>query len=241
LNRFVSYFNRRVRSGFWAVLLFTMSLIILAPPAQAVDQLPSGPQNRGVIQFDQYLVFPENRPGNGVYFNNSLLLHQDDLIITDVSGLDVDRRFVYLARDSQGKVSLGVRISEPADKQPRISEIGKGIYHLLLVLDGVVYKKIYRIVDNKLLDLLPISKTGDGLTLGPSGVAFYHVAASGGEANTFGMRLHVAMFAEDKRRSLDLTIKNTLPRLNLKWINGDTLAYAQEDGTSTEVKISEFK
>ena len=108
-------------------------------------------------------------------------------------------------------------------------------------MDGVVYNKIYRVIDNKLLDLLPISKTADGVTLGPAGVAFFHVAASGLDGNGFGMRIHVAMFNEDKRRSLDLTIKNTLPRVNMKWVREDVLAYTLEDGTSTEVKLSEFK
>lgn len=226
--------------------LLLAAVLLAAPPARAAEQFQSGPNYRGIINFDPYAVFPENRVGNAVYLNNVLLLTLDKETITDVLPLTGDGRFVYLAKDAEGKSHLGVHVL-PTDGDPRITPVAEDFYHVVLFLGGVVYKKMYRVIDGNLLDLLPSSKTADGAVAGPGGVLFYHVATAdkeqvdGQEKNVFGLALHLALFNDERLRNLNYLIKNSLPRLELKWEDDSRISYRLADGRTEVLSVSQFQ
>lgn len=229
------------------VTLAALAALLAAPAgAGAAEQYPSGPNYRGIINFGPYALFPENRLGNSVYLDNVRVFSLPDQAIIDVLPLPVEGRFVYLARDAAGLLDIGVRTLE-VDGAVDIEPVTEGVYHVTMVLDGVVYKKMYRIIESNLLDLLPASKTADGAVPGPGGVAFYHVATAereeenGSERMVFGLRLHLSAGEEERVRDLDYLVYNTRARLDLAWLDENTVVYTLADGRSERISVSQFQ
>jgi hypothetical protein len=227
--------------------LLLISLTLAGPGrAGGAEQFPSSPNHRGIAPFDPYLVFPENRPGNGVYLNNELIFSAGGRTVLDVLGLPVDGRFIYFSRNGAGAGTLGAYVL-PSDAEPRITEVTDGFYHVVLVLGGVVYKKMYRIIDDNVLDLLPSSKTADGPLAGPAGVVFFHVAsavredANGQATSAFGLKLHLALYGDERTRHLDYLIVNGLPRLKLSWLDETRLEVGLADGRTEVLSTSQFQ
>jgi len=214
--------------------------------AQGAEQFPSSPNHRGVAPFEPYQVFPENRPGNGVYLDNQLVFETKDLTIVDVLALPVPGRFAYYALDGQGNGTLNVVVG-PNDPKPRIELVTQGFYHAVVVLDGVVYKKLYRIIDRNVLDLLPSSKTADGPVAGPVGVVFYHVAtairetADGQSKRSFGLKLHLALYDSDRTQHLDYLINNALPELKFRWLDDGHIEVGFSDGRTEVLSLTQFQ
>ena len=75
------------------------------------------------------------------------------------------------------------------------------------------------------MDVLPRSKTADGMTPGEFGLLFYHVSGAetseqdGQTIYQFNLKLHLLMYEEERLRNLDYPVTNTLPRLKLAWKN----------------------
>jgi hypothetical protein len=220
--------------------------VAAAGAAQGAEQFPSSPNHRGMAPFEPYVVFPENRPGNGVYLDNQLIFNTPEQTLVDVLALPAEGRFAYYAIGPQGKGSLGVYV-KPNDGKARVDEITPGFYHLVVVMDGVVYKKLYRIIDNNILDLLPSSKTADGAVPGPVGVVFYHVATTVRESEAgqprrgFGLKLHVALYEDERTRHLDYLITNDLPDLKITWLDESRIQIGLADGRSETLSLSQFQ
>ncbi len=161
--------------------------------AQAAQEFPGDPEHRGMVTIGDYQIFPENRPSNAVYQDNKLVFGVPGETLVQIIPLPLAGRFIYLTRDADGIARLGARLAK-SEPEPRITAIGEAFYHAVMVMDGVVYKKLYRIQnDLSVVDLLTSSKTADGMTLGPGGVLFYHVASAQrtDDGNTvFGLRQH---------------------------------------------------
>jgi hypothetical protein len=223
-----------------------VAALLCGGAALAAEQFPSGPNHRGVATFDPYLVFPENRPGNGVYLDNRLVYENNDQTIVDVLALPAAGRFAYYALGPQGEGKLGIYVT-PKDGKPRIDEITPGFFHVTVVVDGVVYKKLYRVLDHNLLDLLPNSKTADGPTPGPVGVIFYHVATAvrdtqdGQATHGFGLMLHLALFQDEHTRHLDYLITNARPDLKITWLDDSSVQVTLADGRTQTISVSQFK
>jgi hypothetical protein len=226
-----------------------MALVaIRAEPVAAVQEYPSNPTHRGVVTFDPFQIFPENRHGNGVYFQNRLLFSAPGETIRNVLPLPKPGRFAYLAVDGQGTARVGLFL-QPQDKQVRLSEVGRGFFHAVVSIDGVVYKKLFRVVEGRtVVDLLPASKTADGATPSERGIVFYHVNSviepdpnTGNLEKQFGMQLHLALYDEEQVRHYDFLIFNILPQLTLAWSDPEHVTYRLEDGLSEVVSLSQFQ
>ena len=235
-----------VRRRIAGVLVLLLGCALLGATAGAAEQFPSSPNHRGVAPFDPYQVFPENRAGNGVYLDNTLVFETKDQTIVDVLALPVTGRFAYYALDAQGHGSFNVFVNAK-DGKPRISEVVQNFYQLVVVLDGVVYKKLYRIIDHNILDLLPSSKTADGPVAGPAGVVFYHVATTvrdeeaGQPKRGFGLKLHLALFSDNKVRHLAALITNDRPDLKVTWLDDTHLQVTHADGRTEDISTEQFQ
>lgn len=212
--------------------------------AQAAQEFPGDPEHRGVVTVGDYQIFPENRPSNAVYLDNRLAFSVAGETLVQIIPLPQPGRFIYLTKDSDGNARLGAKLSK-AEPEPRITAIGESFYHAVMVIDGVVYKKLYRIQnDLSVVDLLPSSKTADGMTLGPGGVLFYHVASAQrtDDGNTvFGLRLHLAPSDDEPTRHLAYPILNTLPRLELDWTDANRIRYRLADDREGALSVSQFQ
>jgi len=221
---------------------------LLAPlPVAAAKRFPAGPQHKGMVTTGTVTVFPENRPGNAVYLNNRMILSVPQQTITSVTPLPQEGRFVYLARDEEGQVRLHLYLL-PIDPSPRITAVAPDYYHVVMVIGGVVYKKFYRVVQKStVVDLLPQSKTADGMAVGAPGIVFYHVAnvrdrpGDGPPTKEFGLVLHLMLFEEDAPRSLNYAIYNTLPRLELRWLDAARIEFRLANGSTEVLSVSQFQ
>ena len=223
----------------WAVLPVTEAE---ASPALAVDA-----EHKGIVPFGPYQIFPENRPGNAVYLNNRLVVSVPERAIVQVVPLPKEGRFAYLTQNVFGNAELGVYLP-PTDPTPKVKKVAEGFYYVVMVIEGIVYKKLYRIVqDANIVDVLPRSKTADGVVAGEAGVLFYHVAGAdtteqdGRTIYQFRLRLHVLLFQEERLRNLDYPVINTLPRLKLAWKNGSGVEYMLADGRVEVLSLAQFQ
>jgi hypothetical protein len=221
--------------------LLAAPMLFSAAMAQA-DTLSTGASHRGVIAVGSYQLFPENRSGNAVYGDNTLLLTLPGQVIQDVVALPAKNKFIYLARQGDTR-TVGVR-NGTNDPTPRINEVSPGYYYVVTVLDGVAYKKLVRINGANLVDLLPSSKTTDGITVGPTGVLFFHIGKSvdGPDGKPrFSIGIHFAPFEAGKVRHLAQQVENTLPSVGLKWMDDTRFQYTLTDGTSTTLSTSDLQ
>lgn len=235
-----------MRLGRFAGVLLLVLCLGWGGRAWAAEQFPSSPTHRGIAKFDPYEVFPENRPGNAVYLNDQLIFTQPDLTIVDVLPLPADGRFTYYALDAQGQAHVGV-FTQAGDGTPRIKQVTPNFYHVVVVLGGVVYKKMYRVVNKNLQDLLPDSKTADGPVAGPGGVVFYHVATAinttqnGQTTHGFGLKLHLAPYGNGRVQSLSFLITNDKASLALKWVDDTHIQVGLTDGRTQVIGLDQFK
>ncbi|MCZ6473970.1 MAG: hypothetical protein O6934_11070 [SAR324 cluster bacterium] len=179
--------------------------------------------------------------------NNRMVVSLKEQTIISIKPLPVEGRFVYLSRNVFGNLNLGIYL--PAtDPAPRVRKIAEGVFYTVIVIEEIVYKKIYRIVqDDTIVDLLPRSKTADGVTVGETGVLFYHVSSAntveqdGRTIYQFSLRLHLLLFNEERLRNLDYPIVNTLPRVKLSWKDDTSVEYQLADGTVEALSLAQFQ
>lgn len=234
------------RSG--AAAAAALAVLFSAAAAWALQEHPSNPTHRGIVDVDTYQVFPENRPGNGVYFQGRLLVSLSGETIRHVAPLPKAGRFAYLATDAEGKGRVGVFV-QAQDKLNRVNAVGNGFYHATVTLEGVVYKKLYRIVEGRAVaDLLTSSKTADGPTPGERGLAFYHISAAiepdpaaGITEKQFSMQIHLMLYDEDQVRHYEFPVLARLPQMTLSWADPEHVTYKLDDGRSEILSISQFQ
>ena len=228
-------------------LLLAWALLAAPLAAHAAPELGTDAQHQGLIAFGDFQIFPQNRRGNGVYLNNRLVFNLPEETLVYIQPLPQPGRMVYLARNNQEELRLGVVLGA-GDPEPRVNRLGTRYYHVVLVIDGVVYKKMYHVTnDSTVVDLLPVSKTADGPILGPGGLLFYHVAAANNEeqdgktVSTFDMRLHLVPPDGEQVRHLGYPIINALPRLDMEWIDANRISYRLSDGREGTLSVSQFQ
>ena len=227
--------------------LLLAGMALTASGAAAGPALITDSEHKGVVAAGPYQIFPENRAGNGVYLNNQLMVSSPGNTIIQVVPLLKEGRFVYLARNAAGRSEVAVRLAG-SDPPPRLKRLADGLYYAVMVIEEVVYKKVYRVLqDGVIVDVLPRSKTADGMTPGESGLLFYHVAGAetieheGKTIYQFALRLHLLMYQEERLCNLDYPVINTLPRLQLTWKNDASVEYTLADGRVEVLSTAQFQ
>jgi hypothetical protein len=220
--------------------------LLLYAAAAAATPLPTGSAHRGLVTVGEYQVFPENRPGNGVYADGILLFSSAPKMIVDVAALPGKGRFVYLTQEGDQKPVLAVR-TLPRDPAPRMTEPYKDFYYFVGAFDGVGYKKFYRVQNHTVADLLPNSKTADGVTVGDKGILFFHIAstenldAAGTGGAKYSLRLHMVAFDDERVHHLAYPIVSGKPAMTLKWLDETRFQYTLPDGRSEILSTSQMQ
>lgn len=240
---------RLVRTiGLWSAFAgFSVLAAVYAHLAWASPALTTDAEHRGIVPFGPYQVFPENRPGNGVYLNDRMVISLPERTIVHVMPFVKKGRFVYLSQNVFGNAELAVHLP-PTDPAPRVKKVAEDFYYAVMVMDGIVYKKVYRVVqDSQIVDVLPGSKTAAGVTPGEAGLLFYHVSGAstreqdGETIYEFNLRLHLLMYEEERMRNLDYPVVNTLPRLRLAWKDANSIEYTLADGRVEVLSLAQFQ
>jgi len=223
-------------------VVLLLAFVLPAISAARAENFPAGPNHRGIVNVGSFQVFPENRPGNAVYGENVLLLTLPGQIIQDIVALPAKNKFIYLARQGETR-TVAVR-NGANDPQPHITEVSPGYYFVVTVMDGVAYKKLLRVSSGHLVDLLPLSKTADGVNVGPKGIVFFHIGKAEDHPDaksTYAIGVHFASFDDGKVRHLGETVENTVPALVFKWLDDTHFEFKLADGSSRTLSITDLK
>jgi hypothetical protein len=234
--------------GLIAWVLLASALLAVHNTRALAEPLGTGASHRGLIAAGPYQIFPENRSGNGVYLDGALLLSLPGQTIVGVGNIAPNGRFLYVARGGDGKRTTGVNLL-PGDTQPRISEPAKGYQYVVAGFDGQGYKKFFRVTDAGVTDLLPASRTADGLTYGQPGILFFHVGTTAvgpsdqpaAPLGSYGIRLHWLNLATGAVHHLGRPIFNGQPTLKLAWTDDNRIQYTLTDGSTATLNMSDFK
>jgi hypothetical protein len=235
-QRSTRLFTLGTLAGFLAVLSLTL------PAAALGETLATGPNNRGVITIGSYQVFPENRPGNGVYNESVLVLSLPGQTIHDIINLPPRNKFIYLARQGESR-TVAVK-NGPNDPPPRVTEVTPGYYFVVTVLDTVAYKKLLLVAGGTLVDMLPLSKTADGVTPGQKGIVFFHIGKADQRPDgrsVYSIGVHFVSFEDGKVRHLGEAVENGLPSVSFKWINESAFQVKLSDGSTQTLNIADLK
>ena len=237
--------NARIRR--WRALTLSIALGLALAGRTAAQPLSTGPLHKGIVSAGPFQIVPENRPGNGVYLDGALLLALPGETILSVVQIGPGGRFYYVARGADGKRVVGVNVL-PGDAQPRVSEPAPGYRYIVSGFEGQGYKKFLRVTDAAVTDLLPMSRTADGLTKGPQGILFFHVGSNAasmpGEtapAGQYGIRLHWLNPAAATVKHLGRPIYNAMPTIKLQWLDDGRIQYTLSDGKSETLTTGDFK
>lgn len=232
----------------WLRAVFlSMALGLALAGRIGAQPLSTGPTHKGIVSAGPYQIFPENRPGNGVYLDGTLLLALPGQTILSVAQIGPGGRFFYVARGAEGKRAVGVNVL-PGDAQPRVSEPAPGYRYVVSGFEGQGYKKFLRVTETVVTDLLPMSHTADGLTKGPQGILFFHVGSTAGSipseampAGQYGIRLHWLNLTAGNVKHLGRPIYNGLPTLKLEWLDDGRVQYTLSDGKRETLSTGDFK
>ena len=226
------------------ITLFTSVNSIIAAEIFSRD-----PDHRGVVEFAPYQIYPENRVGNGIYFERKLLdSHPQRVIINIVNIKDTDNH-VYLYRSLNGVLGLDIVKNKTGD-DVRFWQVDPEFYQYSNRTSGT--RRVFRIFGDKIIPLLPNLRTGSGVTTSKTHAIFYHISNSknitsvnqNGQETTnrvYTFRLHlIKREFEDVVSLYDLPIKDANYLLKLVWENEYSVSYKLSNGKKYTIDLREY-
>lgn len=194
----------------------------------------------GIIRLDeQFIIFPAGKMGNSLYRDREHLVSDPDLELFDIKkSLD---GYVYVGRTTADTYKLGY-IGNSEESDGRLRTYSGGYYQLRV--DS--YRKLYRINNQqKIQDLLPRSRTANGLVVSPAGTgAFYHISKGESVEDEDGkvrhrvtFKIHIIKPETLERIDLAGGVEDYSYRLKLQWVDENTLQYKLSDGQIHQIDI----
>lgn len=195
-------------------------------------------EHRGTVQIsEQFSVFPEARPGNSVYDAKGKIFSEKGLTVKDAVSVPGGVLF-YGVNESEESV---LRFS--GDEENRFELVAPGYWQLKT---PKWVSKIYRInAEQKIEDILPTSRTGNGLVYnGKDRVAFFHIFSSkqvedseGKATREYLFKIHVLKKDWKERSTLTVILKNSRPSVPLSWVSRKELKYSLSNGESKVLSV----
>ncbi len=223
-------------------LILILTILLLDTTLYAVEtqsETQDTPSADGVIRINEhFMIFPDSKLGNSVYFDKRKLVSRDDLTMVDI--VEAPEGFIYHGLDENGNSILGFT----GNPQVNFIRLQGGFYQLITGKNGK--KKIYWINSElKIEDLLPRRNTGTGLVFnGVDKAVFYHITKGeivqteeGKERYQYTFRLHVADTQSRRVRHLPVSVKDYFIRLRLEWMDESTIKYTLGNGQVETVAI----
>ena len=224
-------------------------LLIPPQPIISLETFPRDNEHRGIVQINSYQIYPENRIGNGIYINKTLLDSHPERMITSITDIKGTKSSVYLYNNLKGDQGLGI-IKNKFDGDARFWKVEGEFYQYSNRSSGL--QRIFRIFNNKINPLLPNVRTGRGITISQNHAVFYHIINSqeislpnenGQEIKqrSYTFRLHVVNRNLEKIGSIfSLLIKDTNYNLKLSWVNQSSVSYKTSNGKNNIVDLREY-
>ncbi|PCI25248.1 MAG: hypothetical protein COB67_10920 [SAR324 cluster bacterium] len=204
-------------------------------PAQELG-VESG--NSGIVEFkDDYQIFPAGQQGNSIYRERTHLVSRKNLILFDIHEAPVG--YIYAGTTATKQQVLGYTGSAAA----KFKNMGMGYYQLRTKSKKSSVSKLYRLVNDKIQDLLPNSRTANGLTVNKNGKAvFFHIAKGervqqedGPDRYRYTFKIHVVEPDSGQIITLPSIIQDFRSSLKIKWLSDNMLGYVLSDGQTAQI------
>ena len=222
--------------------------LLISPlnPSEAVEIFSRDSNHRGVIEFEPYHIYPENRVGNGIYLEKKLLDSHPKRIILNIVNIKDTENHVYLYRGLNGVLGLDI-VRNDKGEDVRFWRVDPEFYQYSNRTSGT--KRIFRIFEDKIIPLLPNLRTGSGVTTSSTHAVFYHISNSknvtkfnqNGQEITnriYTFRLHVIKRDLGGTESLyDLRIQDANYLLKLVWENEHSVSYKLSNGEKNIIDL----
>tara|TARA_Y100001970_G_scaffold293952_1_gene445013 strand:- start:5043 stop:5801 length:759 start_codon:yes stop_codon:yes gene_type:complete len=231
-----------------AIHIFVIYFFLLSQETISVENYPRDSRHRGILELNLYQIYPENRIGNGIYFNKKLLDSHPERMITNIKDINSTKSSVYLYRNKIGDLGLSI-IKNKDDGEARFWNVDGEFYQYSNRSSGL--QRVFRIFNNKINPLLPNVRTGRGLSISETHAVFYHIIDSqemsipnenGQEVKQryYTFRLHVVNRNLEKIASIfNLSIKDTNYNLKLFWENEFSVSYKLSNGEKNIIDLRE--
>ena len=213
--------------------------------AALIEQWPSTDKHRGIVRYGAYVIFPENRAGNALYVQNTMLFsasHQDTL--TAAYPLTGEGNVAYVLRSPTNQLSLKVRLSSK-NRLVQLKQLVANFYYVVMVLDRVVYKKILRVQARGVQDLLPRVKNASLPVVGEQGIAFYHIGTYSPKTEStpplYGFRLHFAPFDNSTVLHSAQNFQFRFAALRMHWQTPTSLQIQSKNRAVQVIPLEQFQ
>ena len=233
-------------------ILFISTVITLtntANTAVAVKIFLRDPDHRGVIEFNPFQIYPENRAGNGIYLGKKLLDSYPKRVILNIVNIKDTENHVYLYRSLNGVLGIDI-VKNDTGEDVRFWQVDPEFYQYSNRTSGT--RRVFRIFEDKIIPLLPNLRTGTGVATSQTHAVFYHISNSknvtrvnqnGQEISTrvYTFRLHVIKRDLEGSVSLyDLPIQDTNNLLKLVWENEHSVSYKLTNGKKHIIDLRKY-
>ncbi|MBF0277901.1 MAG: hypothetical protein HQM13_08925 [SAR324 cluster bacterium] len=237
----------------WFNFSFLCFIFIFPIKVTAVDTFPLDQDHRGLINLLEnnntgsqyckycsgtYQIFPENRMGNGLYFQKKLLVTFPNRVILDLYEIPDAESLVYLYEEDDQNLAIGLHDFSGEDRS-KIKRVDDEFYEVWAFSIGI--RSIFRIYQNRLERVASHLRTVTGVTPSRSHVAYYHIAKSeiieedGKEVRIYEFSIHILKRSAALPRRLNVKVQDKRSILKLSWVNENTLRYQLSDGTFRDI------
>ncbi len=216
------------------------------PQPNQVNTVPTAPTQQSaqtkqdtvfgpVTLHDDFTIFPVNKFGNTIYKHNTKILSFPDLILKGVKA--IKNNYIYYGITRENKPVLRLQ----ADSGFAFKSLGHNFYQLSNTREYTLM--LFRISpSNKIQNLLPKSKSAQGLIYNHKGTAVFFnilvaniVTKNDRKQYVYRLQLHLVRDAQEKV----VTIPNAIEtmKLKIKWNTDHSIAYQDINDKMAIVEI----
>ena len=226
-----------------------ITLLTSANTTRSVEIFSRDTDHRGVIEFNPFQIYPENRVGNGIYLEKKLLDSHPQREILKILNIKETNNHVYLYRGLNGMLGLDI-VKNDTGEDVRFWQVDPEFYQYSNRTSGT--RRVFRIFEDKIIPLLPNLRTGTGVAASKTHAVFYHISNSknvtrvnqNGQklaSRVYTFRLHVIKRDLEGEVTLyDLPIKDANYLLKLVWENEYSVSYKLSNGKKHIIDLSKY-
>jgi len=215
--------------------------------SHAVEIQPQDNQHSGMVTDGNFIIYPQNRLGNGLYRDNNLLVSKTDQMIIGSQPVKGTESAVYLFQGRDQELGLGL-VNGENEGMGRLKKVGKEFYEFSNYEIG--YQRIFRILQGRIVPVLENLRTATGVTLSETHAVFYHITESSSSSNAednakpkwnYRFRLHLVRLGEPQVVTLyQLPLEDQNAKLRISWKNEHELIHRKRDGSEETLNLQKI-
>ena len=213
----------------------------------ALEIQPRDEKHLGVVSEGDFIIYPQNRLGNGLYRDNILLVSQIDQSVIGSQPIKDTKSVVYLYQDQNDEFGLGL-INGENEGIGRLKKVGAEFYEFSNYEIG--YQRIFRILQGRLISVLENLRTASGVTLSETHAVFYHITESSSSQKmdeaekpkwNYRFRLHLTRLGTPQVVTLyKVPLEDENVKLKLSWKDDFKLVHRKKNGSEDTYNLKKI-